>query len=121
MGEAESASRKAPRRGRRSREVERDEEALGERLPGVEDGGEDAGLRVGSEGARGLRPQVAGLDERAEGGAGELRRRLGEERRGGGQALLGREVLPEAGRGRVERHGAHLTTSPARHQAAPGC
>ena len=95
-------------------EVQRDEQALDERLAGVEDGGQDARLRVGRERACGLRAQVARLDEHAQGGAGELRRRLGEERGGGGQSLLGREVLPEAGRGRVERHGAHLTTTRAR-------
>ncbi len=120
MGQAESVEERAEQ-GAPVPEVERDEEALGERLPGVEDGGQDAGLRVRSKGARGLRPQVARLDERAEGGAGELLRRLGEERRGGEEALLGREVLPEAGRGGVERHGAHLTTSAAVHQAASGC
>ena len=92
-------------------EVQRDEKALAERLAGVEDGRQYARLRVGGERAGRLGAEVARLDEHAQGGAGELRRRLGEERGGGGQSLLGREALPEAGRGRVERHGAHLTTS----------
>jgi len=100
-------------------EVQRDEEPLAKRLAGVEDGRQYPRLRVGRERAGGLRAQVARLDERAQGGAGELRRRLGEEGGGGGQSLLGREALPEAGRGRLERHGAHLTTPVPGGQTTP--
>ena len=69
-------------------EVQPHQQALRERLAGIEHRREDARLRVGGERARGLRPQVARLHERGHGGAGELGRRLGEERGRGAQPLV---------------------------------
>jgi hypothetical protein len=93
-----------PEQGTAVCQVKGDEEAVGERLPGVEDGREDAGLGVGRKGPGGLGSQVAGLDDGPHRGAGQLRGGLDEERAGGGEAIVERQVLPETGRGRVERH-----------------
>ncbi len=94
-----------PKEGAPMAQVEGDEEALSERLPGVEDGREDAGLGLGRKGPGGLGPQVASLGESPDRGAGQLRGGLGEERARSGQAFVRGQMFPEAGRGRVERHG----------------
>ena len=94
-------------------EVQRDEQPLGERLAGVQDRRQDAGLRLGRERARRLRPHVAGLGEDTERRGGQLGRRLLEEGLGRGQALVGSEVLPDAGGRGVQRHGDHQITGRA--------
>ena len=90
-------------------EVERHQKGGRHRLAGIEHGGEGAGLLLRRHRPRDLRPEMARLDDGAEGARVDLLRGLLEEPGRGRDLLVALEPFPQTYRRLFELHWAQYT------------